>query len=447
MVQFAILWRALRNMEDTFSENSGDQPFSAMDLHESLLRALAEMDYEHPSPIQAALIPVALAGKDILGQAKTGTGKTAAFAIPMLQRIDPAIKSIQGVVLVPTRELAVQVSGEINRLANHNQAHALPLYGGQRIRHQMHLLKRHPQVVVATPGRMLDLLRRRIVNFGSVNFVVLDEVDRMLDIGFRDDIRSILRQVTGTHQTIFVSATISDDVASLARQFTTDAQKIFLSRDDLTVPDVEQSYVTADERDKYRVLKLLLDREDTELAIIFCNTKHGTTKLARKLHFDGINAREIHGDLIQSKRESIMDRFRKRSIRVLVATDLAARGLDIRDVSHIINYDLPDDCEVYVHRIGRTARMGAGGRAITLVRPDEGKELTKVEKLINKEIRAENLAGFTPSVATSATSEAIEDEADTPPTRFSPTTDNNTPPQSQRPLGGRFKPTRRRRRR
>ena len=435
------------NMEDTFSEIPEEQLFSAMDLHESLLRALVDMGYKHPSPIQAALIPVALAGKDILGQAKTGTGKTAAFAIPMLERIDLTLKSIQAVVLVPTRELAVQVSGEVNRIADYSQAHALPIYGGQRISQQMHLLKRHPQMVVATPGRMLDLLRRRILDLGSVRYVVLDEVDRMLDIGFRDDIRAILRQITGSHQTIFVSATISDEVASLARQFTTDAQKIFLSRDDLTVPDVEQSYVTAHERDKYRVVKLLLEREDAELVIIFCNTKHGTTKLAGKLHLDGFNAREIHGDLIQSKRERIMERFRKRSIHVLVATDLAARGLDIRDVSHIINYDLPDDCEVYVHRIGRTARMGAGGRAITLVRPDEGKELTKVEKLINKEIPAENLAGFKPSVTPLSAREVVVDMQDTPATQFVPPSNNELNQPSQRPLGGRFKPTRRRRRR
>jgi len=370
--------------------------FADLGLEVPILRATAALEFETPSPIQERIIPLILAGKDVLGQARTGTGKTAAFGMPTLQMIDQEGR-LQMLVLAPTRELAAQVVGEFRRLAKFMDIHCVPVYGGTRIQTQLHQLGRRPHVVVGTPGRIMDLMRRGALRFNSIRFVVLDEVDRMLDIGFRDDIRDILGKIRHSHQTIFVSATIDDEIKRLARRYTNEPVEVNVSRDNLTVSEVSQHYCIVDPWDKYRFLKRLLEQEKPRHTLVFCNTKHGVRKLAKRLHAGGINAREIHGDLIQQKREKIMDRFRKHTIPVLVATDLAARGIDVHDISHIINYDLPQDIQVYVHRIGRTARMGASGRAITLVTKEQGHELTEIEKLINKEIPQLVVEGFKPS--------------------------------------------------
>lgn len=369
--------------------------FADLGIQPAFLRSLKKMEFVEPSDIQRELIPLILQGKDVLAQARTGTGKTAAFGLPILQLADPEGR-LQAIILVPTRELAVQVAAEMRRLAGDEPVHVVPVYGGQKIRHQVHLLGKKPHVVVGTPGRVMDLMGRQILNFDDIRFAVLDEVDRMLDIGFRDDIRKILSEVRTTHQTIFASATLSEDIRRLAMQYMNEPVELNVSVDVLTVEEVEQSFVTVDPWDKYDALAALLEQEKPELTIIFCNTKHATRRLAKRLTGDGLSVKEIHGDLVQEKRERVMDRFRKHKVQVLVATDLAARGIDVHGISHIINYDMPDDPHVYVHRIGRTARMGSFGKAISFVTREQGRQLTVIEQLINKEIKQENIEGFTP---------------------------------------------------
>jgi len=403
------------------------EAFAALGVRPSILKALAEAKFEKPSEIQDLLIPKALAGGDLLGQARTGTGKTAAFGIPILQRAEKGVAT-QAIILVPTRELAVQVDEEIKRLGKHTPIRSVPVYGGQKIMAQMKYLKHHPEIVVGTPGRVMDLLERRIINFQNVRFVVLDEVDRMLDIGFRDDIRKILSQVKGIRrqddegdsrdresdgaaaagaaaaedrhpQTIFVSATISDEIEKLARRYMREPVEKLIAPgadDKPTVELVDQYYLAVQPWDKYRLLRMLLEKENPDLAIVFTKTKRGAEKLAKKLHADGIECREIHGNLAQNKRDHVMKGFRGGKFDVLIATDLASRGIDVADISHIVQYDISEDPEVYVHRVGRTARMGQRGKAFLFVMPDQGDELTKIETLINMVIPQAKLEGFEP---------------------------------------------------
>ena len=273
----------------------------------------------------------------------------------------------------------------------------MPVYGGTSVKEQLHQLGRKPHVVVGTPGRVMDLMGRKVLDFNEIRFVVLDEVDRMLDIGFRDDIRKILGVIQHPHQTVLVSATVDDEIKRLAARYMTEPVQIDVSRDSLTVSEVTQLYCTVEPWDKPRLLRLLLKQEQPKLAIIFTNTKHGARKVAKRLHADGIEAKEIHGDLVQQKRERVMERFRKHKIPVLVATDLASRGIDVHKVTHIINYDLPQDIQAYVHRIGRTARMGEIGKAITFVTPEQGGALTEVEMLVNTQLQKLDVEGFTPT--------------------------------------------------
>jgi len=388
--------------------------FAALGVRPSILKALAEASFITPSEIQTLLIPRALAGVDILGQARTGTGKTAAFAIPILQRAEKGLAT-QAIFLVPTRELCVQVEAEIQRIGKYTPIRTAAVFGGQKIMAQMKYLKNGPELIVGTPGRVIDLLDRRIINFQNIRFVVLDEVDRMLDIGFRDDIRNMLSRIKGmrrdveppaegagpaptsSHQTIFVSATIGGEIERLARQYMREPIEKLIAPgadDKPTVASVEQYYLSVQLWDKYRLLRTLLERENPDLAIVFCRTKRGAEKIAHRLHADGIECREIHGNLAQNKREKVMKNFRSGKFDVLIATDLASRGIDVADISHIINYDIPEDPEVYIHRVGRTARMGAAGKAFTLVTPQQGDELTKVESLINMVIPKAQLEGF-----------------------------------------------------
>ena len=390
------------------------QAFAELGVRNSILRQLAELDFHTPSEIQRLLIPRALTGVDLLGQARTGTGKTASFGIPILQMAKRELE-FQAIILVPTRELCVQVESEIKRIGAQTPIRICAVYGGEKISAQVKHLRTGPEVIVGTPGRVMDLLERRILHFANIRFVVLDEVDRMLDIGFRDDIRRLLSRVKQARdsatpsdvadgaevdrsvQTIFVSATISPEIEKLARTFMREhVEKLIApgADDKPTVDNVEQYVLTAQPWDKYKLLRKLLEKENPELAIVFCRTKHGAEKVAHMLTADGIDCREIHGNLRQTKRDKVMKSFRGGKFDVLVATDLASRGIDVQDVTHIINYDIPEDPEVYVHRIGRTARMGATGKAFTFVTRQQGEELTRVENLINMVIPTLKIEGF-----------------------------------------------------
>ncbi len=401
-------------MSDKTDHAPVPEAFAALGVRPSVLRALAEAKFVTPSEIQALLIPRALAGVDILGQARTGTGKTAAFGIPLFNKLEKG-KATQAIILVPTRELAVQVDSELKRIGQFTPLRTVPVYGGQKIAAQMKFLKHHPEIIIGTPGRVIDLLDRRIINFENIRFAILDEVDRMLDIGFRDDIRNILSRIKGVrrggegaegendkpaHQTIFVSATISPEIEKLSRQYMREpVEKLIAPGADEkpTVEKVEQYYLSVEPWDKYRLLKMLLEKENPDLAIVFCRTKRGAEKVAKRLHADGIECREIHGNLAQNKRDRVMKGFRNSKFDVLVATDLASRGIDVADISHIINFDVPEDPEAYVHRVGRTARMGATGKAFMFVTREQGDELTKIESLINMVIPPAKLEGFEPS--------------------------------------------------
>ena len=423
--------------------------FADLGIDVRFLKAVAKMQFSEPSEIQLAMIPPALEGRDIMGQARTGTGKTAAFGLPILQQLDPA-GNIQALCLVPTRELAVQVTAELQRLAAFTELRVVAIYGGERVSAQLHKLGRKPHFVVGTPGRVMDFMRRGALDASSVRHVVLDEVDRMLDIGFRDDIRWTLGHIKERHQTIFVSATLEDEIKRLASQYATDPMQVNVSRDELTVETVDQYYVTVDPWDKFRLLRLIMEQEKIPTSIVFCNTRHGARKLAQKLYEAGINAKEIHGDLMQKKRDRVMEWFRKHQIQVLVATDLASRGIDVSAITHIINYDIPADCEVYVHRIGRTARMGAQGVAITFAGRDEGKQLTTIERLINKQIREKKVEGFNPRPPREEV--APRPEQPRPLSRFEAPvhaavgTEEKRKPPPKKTLGSRFKPNRGRRR-
>lgn len=421
--------------------------FAELGIEVPFLKALAEMKYSTPSDIQAAMIPHVLAGRDVVGQAQTGTGKTAAFALPILQNLHPEHR-LQALCLVPTRELAAQVVGEVRRLAQFTGLNAVPVYGGQRVKTQLHALGNKPHFVVGTPGRVMDFMGRRALDIGQLRFVVLDEVDRMLDIGFRDDIRRILGHVQSEHQTVVVSATIDAEVRRLIDGYTRQPVEINVSRDELTVETVDQSYVSVERHDKFRMLTLVLQQEKPTLAIVFTNTKAMARKLCKKLHAAGFKAAEIHSDLVQEKRERVMDRFRRHHIQLLIATDLASRGIDVSAISHIINYDIPENAEAYVHRIGRTARMGGSGKAITFVTREEGKEITNIEKLINKMVPERTVEGFTASPPPEAAPRPAPREPQVP--RFQQPVFSGVeaapavaPP--RKTLGSRFKPSRRRR--
>jgi ATP-dependent RNA helicase DeaD len=423
------------------------QPFAELGVEQPFLKALAKIGYVDPSPIQIEMIPKILAGHDVIGQAKTGTGKTAAFGIPTLQRIDRN-KGLQALCLVPTRELAVQVTGELRRIAEFSKLRCVAVYGGQKILTQVHQLGKKPHFCVGTPGRVMDMMGRGFLDINNVEFALLDEVDRMLDIGFRDDIKKILGQIRTAHQTVFVSATIDDEIRRLARQYMKDPLEINVSRDSLTVDMIDQYFITAERRDKDRAINAILKNDNPNRVIVFTNTKAAARKVAARLHKEGFGAMEIHGDLIQSKREAVLDRFRKNRLKVLVATDLAARGIDVHDVTHIINYDLPPEIQVYVHRIGRSGRMGKRGKAISLVTREEGKLLTDIEMLINAQIEEIHYDGFKASPVAAAPPSGPEKSPGqvlAGRMQIASNADGDPATQVRRTLGGRFKPSRRRR--
>ncbi len=434
---------------------TADNPWSALGLEESIVAALAANGFETPTDIQRELIPPALAGSDCLGQARTGTGKTAAFALPMIQQLEPK-GGMQALVLAPTRELAAQVDEHVRDLHGDKPLRTVVVLGGRRLRDQVEKLRKKPEIAIGTPGRVLDLMNRKELRFDDLRLVVLDEVDRMLDIGFRDDIRRILGAIKKKHQTIFVSATLNNEIQRLAKQFMHEPVEVDVSRDVLTVDSVEHGFVTVHPRDKFPSLVQLLKHEDPKLAIVFTNTKIKARRVAKGLRDRGVNCKEIHGDLLQERRERVMRNFRQQNIHILVATDLAARGLDVTDISHIINYDIPEDPAVYVHRIGRTARMGKAGRAITFVTRDEGKALTEVEMLINRELPKYDppwliKRELTPEELAAEEARHAPTEPAGPPERYvAPRQRDNTLDSMglkpvRKTLGSRFRKTRRRR--
>jgi len=373
-----------------------DITFDDLGLRDDVLAGIKSYGFKHPTDIQAELIPVALAGKDVIGQAKTGTGKTAAFTLPILHNADPDIKG-QALILAPTRELANQIAKEIQDLAKGTNIGVTSIIGGESMKGQQDSMDKGGHILVGTPGRVMDLHSRRMLDFSNIRYVVLDEVDRMLDIGFRDDIKKILGKMRGSHQTIFVSATMDKEIESLARAFMhEDAEKITTVGAALTVSMVDQLYLPVERWDKKQLLLHLMLHEKPDTTVVFCRTKMTVRKLATYLKDKGIDAREIHGDLHQTKRTKVMQQMRDNKVNVLIASDLAARGLDVEHITHVINYDLPEDPEVYVHRIGRTARAGRRGTAWTFVAPDQGQMLSDIEKLVGVLIEQKDYPDFKP---------------------------------------------------
>jgi ATP-dependent RNA helicase DeaD len=369
--------------------------FHTLSLSSPLLAALQRAGYHEPTPIQAAFIPEALTGRDVMGQAQTGTGKTAAFLLPFFNTWrDNTPPGPQALVLAPTRELVVQVAAEAAKLAPSRSCRAVPIYGGQRFRQQLAELRRGCHIAVGTPGRLLDHLSRGTLTLEHVRYVVLDEADRMLDIGFRPDIEKILRRCPTQRQTLLLSATLPPPVLRLAHRYMVDPVHINLSPAKVTVESIRQSYLTVDEDRKFDLLLRILEREKPRQSLIFCERKRWVENLYRKLRLKVARVACMHGDLPQPMRDRIMQGFRDAKITHLVATDVVGRGIDVRNISHVINYDIPADPENYVHRIGRTGRIGADGVAILFATPDQGGELTAIEAFINKEIPEEKLEGF-----------------------------------------------------
>ncbi len=360
--------------------------FQQFELEESILRAIEEMGFEETTPIQAKTLPLALAGNDLIGQAQTGTGKTAAFAIPIIQSIDPDETNITSLILAPTRELAIQVAEEISKLAKFKKLRTLPIYGGQDITKQIRALKNRPQIIVGTPGRLLDHIQRRTIRLDHVRIVVLDEADEMLDMGFMEDIQSILKLVPQERHTMLFSATMPPNIKKLAQQFLKEPEYVSVIPKQISAPSIDQSYIEVHEKQKFDVLCRLLDMEAPDLAIVFGRTKRRVHELTEALQKRGYSGDGLHGDLTQSQRDHVMRKFREGRIDVLVATDVAARGLDVTGVTHVINFDLPQDPESYVHRIGRTGRAGKAGSAWTFVTPRELDHLHFIEKVTKQRI-------------------------------------------------------------
>jgi len=362
--------------------------FSELGLSAEVLKAVEKLGFEKAAPIQAAAIPVLMQGKDVVGQSQTGSGKTAAFGIPAIEKTDPNLRAVQVLILCPTRELAVQVSEEIHKLAFFKRGiNALPIYGGQSYERQFYGLKQGAQIVIGTPGRIMDHMRRGTLRLETVKFVVLDEVDVMLNMGFRDDIELILQATPKTRQTVFFSATNPRPIQQLIEKYSRDPQQVRIEQKAMTVPTVEQVYYEVDRRYKIELLTRLIDLHDLKLGIIFCNTKRMVDDLVDHLEAAGYMADRLHGDMTQAQRDRVMNKFRKSGLEFLVATDIAARGIDVDDIQVVFNYDLPYDGEDYVHRIGRTGRVGRKGRAITFVSGRELFQIRNIERYTNTRIQ------------------------------------------------------------
>lgn len=362
-------------------------------IDERILRAVKEMGFEKFSPIQEQAIPGMLAGEDIIGQAQTGTGKTAAFGIPALQKINPKLRKLQCIILCPTRELAIQAAEELRKIAKYMHGiKVLPVYGGQEISKQINGL-RGVQIIVGTPGRVMDHMRRHTIKLEHVNLVVLDEADEMLNMGFREDMEMILGQIPGEHQTVLFSATMPQPILDITGQFQRDARLIRVAAEELTIPLVAQRYYRIRKEDKDAACIRLLEYYQPNLCLIFCNTKVKVDELAEVLKKEGFRAEGLHGDMSQHQRDVAMNRFRNGSTNILIATDVAARGIDVDNVEAVINYDIPQDIEYYVHRIGRTGRAGKTGRSFTFVTAKEMYRIREIERICNTTVKEKKLPG------------------------------------------------------
>lgn len=365
--------------------------FAELDLHHDTFRAISELGYEEPTPIQAQTIPLMLEGRDVIAQAQTGTGKTAAFALPIIQRLDENGRAPQALVLTPTRELAMQVAEAIHSYSKYQRVAVLPVYGGQPIERQLHALRRGVDIVIGTPGRVFDHIRRNTLNLHEIRTVVLDEADEMLEMGFIEDIEAILQQTPADRQTALFSATMPAPVAALAQRYMQNPQQVVIETEQMTVPQIRQTYYEVGRRDKFEVLVRILDYERPAAAIIFCRTKVQVDSLGERLTARAYPAETLHGDLSQIQRDRVMGRFRAGQVELLIATDVAARGLDIEHVSHVINYDIPLNPESYVHRIGRTGRAGRTGCAITLVTPRERRLWQTIQRVTGADVQRTRL--------------------------------------------------------
>jgi ATP-dependent RNA helicase DeaD len=409
-----------------------------------MLAALDKAAYSAPTPVQAGIIPRALSGGDVLGQARTGTGKTAAFAIPILERLKHGRKGSppQALVLVPTRELAVQVRDEFEKLAHGRRISSVPIYGGKPLKGQISKLQSGADVVIGTPGRIIDLIGRGALDLRSIQIVVLDEADRMLDIGFRPDIEKILRRCPKERQTLLLSATVAPAVERLARTYMHDPEVMDFSPTTKAVDTIEQFYFTVDHERKFELLVRLLKRDQPEQAIVFCRTKRGTERIHRRLvkHFPGADM--MHGDMVQGARDRVMKAFRAGEVRLLVATDVVGRGIDVTGISHIVNFDIPQSSDDYVHRVGRTGRMGREGVAYTFVTTEEGGELTRIEMLINRLLKRDEIEGF---AAVESLAPLISSAAAAPPGHQQTPDEPAAPPAPKPTPPGRRPPKRHRR--
>ena len=367
-------------------ESLGDtKSFDQLGLDEQILAVLEEIGFETATPIQSAFIPVALTGIDCLGQARTGTGKTAAFALPIIQRIDRHATRVQALVLCPTRELSEQVAEEIRLLTPGERIESVLLVGGRPLGPQIRALERCPQVVIGTPGRVIDLIQRKALDLGAVRFAVLDEADRMLDIGFRKEIERILKHCPQDRQTMLLSATLDEPIEHLARRYMHNPRRIDLSTRTVVVDTIQQYFCTVEEKSKFPLLVKLLLKERPAQALVFCRTKRRAQQLHDRLKKRLGDVQAIHGDLQQRDRDKVIKRLREGNARLVLATDIVGRGIDISGISHIINYDIPESSDDYVHRVGRTGRLSSNsdGRAFTFVTPEQGDELTRIEMRIN----------------------------------------------------------------
>ena len=382
---------------DTKAPSDAPSTFAELDLSSEMMRALKRAGYEEPSPIQAGVIPVALEEVDVVGQAQTGTGKTAAFAIPILELLDinPRERTPQALILVPTRELAVQVSDEVDKLSYGLKVNSVSVYGGMPIKRQMSRLQGGADIVVGTPGRVLDLIGRGVLDLRNLDCVVLDEADRMLDIGFRPDIERILRKCPAERQTMLLSATMPPPIRRLAEKYMQSPTFLDFSPKDIAVETIEQFFYTVEPQRKYDLLVALIDQEDPRQVIVFCRTRRGVERLNQRLGKKFKDVGCMHGEMSQRERNRVMSEFRQERLRFMIATDVMGRGIDVSTVSHIVNFDIPEDCDDYVHRVGRTGRMGRDGVAYTFAAPDQGAELTRIEVRIDRLLKPLEMPGIT----------------------------------------------------
>jgi ATP-dependent RNA helicase DeaD len=381
--------------------------FQELKIDPTIIAALSNMGFEEPTPIQEMTIPLAMMGRDVIGLAQTGTGKTAAYGIPLVDKCQAELEYVQALVIVPTRELAMQVAEELNKIGSHKKIRSLPIYGGQEMERQIRALKNRPQVIVGTPGRLMDHLRRRTIRLNQISLLVLDEADEMLNMGFKEDIEEILRQAPKERQSLLFSATMPLHTRNLTHEFMQNPEMVHINPRAVTVVNTEQQYMEVPENKKLDVLCRLLDIQNPDMAIVFGRTKRRVDEIAEALSKRGYSADGIHGDLTQSQRDTVMRKFKAGTIDILVATDVAARGLDISGVTHIYNFDIPQDAEWYVHRIGRTGRAGETGLAITFVTSREMSHLKYIEDSIKHKITRKPMP--TPNDALAGLRQAVVD--------------------------------------